>query len=47
MAYTKAEEQRYSNVRRRIKETHKKRLNSRVADPPHSSTLDGPFLVSR
>ncbi|XP_071317002.1 X-ray radiation resistance-associated protein 1 isoform X2 [Trachinotus anak] len=42
VAYRKAEEQKYSNVHRRIKEAHKKQANSRVAD---GNTLDGPFLL--
>ncbi|XP_022618418.1 X-ray radiation resistance-associated protein 1 [Seriola dumerili] len=42
VAYRKAQEQKYSNVHRRIKESHKKLENSGVAD---GNTLDGPFLL--
>ncbi|XP_040907987.1 X-ray radiation resistance-associated protein 1 [Toxotes jaculatrix] len=45
VAYRKAEEQRYSNVHRRIKETHKKQKNIRAADTLHGNTLDGPLLL--
>ncbi|KAM7397917.1 hypothetical protein PAMA_005994 [Pampus argenteus] len=45
VAYRKAEEQKYRNVHRRIKENYKKRETSRVVDSPHGNTLDGPFLL--
>ncbi|XP_051257232.1 X-ray radiation resistance-associated protein 1 isoform X1 [Dicentrarchus labrax] len=42
--YRKAEEQKYSNVHRRIIETYNK-CESREVDAPHGNTLDGPFLL--
>ncbi|XP_044078939.1 X-ray radiation resistance-associated protein 1 isoform X2 [Siniperca chuatsi] len=41
VAYRKAEEQKYRNVHRRIKET----CENRGADTPHGNTLDGLFLL--
>ncbi|XP_034462424.1 X-ray radiation resistance-associated protein 1 isoform X2 [Hippoglossus hippoglossus] len=45
VAYRKAEEQSYSHVHRRIKETHKEHENIAVTDAPHGHTLNGPFLL--
>ncbi|XP_054481677.1 X-ray radiation resistance-associated protein 1 [Anoplopoma fimbria] len=45
VAYRKAEEQQYRKVQRRIKETYEGCEDSRGADAPHGSTLDGPFLL--
>nr|XP_020454410.1 X-ray radiation resistance-associated protein 1 isoform X2 [Monopterus albus] len=43
VAYRKAEEQKYRNVHRRIKETYKSK--HRVTDSPLGNILDGPFLL--
>ncbi|KAM6983522.1 X-ray radiation resistance-associated protein 1 [Tautogolabrus adspersus] len=45
VAYRKAEEQRYRNLHRRIKETHGKCDNKRGNDPHHGNTLDALFLL--
>nr|XP_019941635.1 PREDICTED: X-ray radiation resistance-associated protein 1 [Paralichthys olivaceus] len=45
VAYRKAEEQSYSHMYRRIKETREGHENIAVTDAPHGHTLDGPFLL--
>ncbi|CAK6953766.1 X-ray radiation resistance-associated protein 1 [Scomber scombrus] len=45
VAYRNAEDHKYMNVHRRLKEHYKECEGSRVVDTPHGNTLDGPFLL--
>lgn len=46
VAYRKAQDQKYMDVHRRIKEHYEKCESSRGVDTSHGNTLDGSFLVS-